>query len=55
MVTATQMVVEEKFVTKYRVPALKAVGWEGMMIYIFINLFFFSNVCKIFFVYYMCL
>lgn len=23
------MVVEEKFVTGYRVPALQAVGWEG--------------------------
>lgn len=29
IVTATQMVVEEKFVTGYRVPALQAVGWEG--------------------------
>ena len=23
------MVYEEKFITKYNVPALKAVGWEG--------------------------
>ncbi|XP_042860156.1 solute carrier family 35 member F6-like isoform X2 [Penaeus japonicus] len=30
IVTATQMVVEEKFVTGYRVPALQAVGWEGI-------------------------
>lgn len=30
VVTATQMVVEEKFVTGYRVPALQAVGWEGI-------------------------
>ena len=26
---ASQMVYEEKFITKYNVPALKAVGWEG--------------------------
>ena len=30
VVTATQMVVEEKFLTGYDVPALKAVGWEGI-------------------------
>ena len=29
IVTATQMVVEEKFVTGHNVPALLAVGWEG--------------------------
>lgn len=29
VVTATQMVIEEKFVTRYNVPALLAVGWEG--------------------------
>ncbi|XP_045620294.1 solute carrier family 35 member F6 [Procambarus clarkii] len=30
IVTATQMVIEEKFVTKHNVPALLAVGWEGV-------------------------
>jgi len=30
IVTATQMVVEEKFVTGHNVPALLAVGWEGV-------------------------
>lgn len=29
IVTASQMVIEEKFVTRYNVPALLAVGWEG--------------------------
>lgn len=30
IVTASQMVWEEKFVTKHNVPALQAVGWEGI-------------------------
>jgi len=30
IVTATQMVVEEKFITGHNVPALLAVGWEGV-------------------------
>ncbi|EGD73187.1 transmembrane protein C2orf18 [Salpingoeca rosetta] len=30
LVVAVQMVVEEKFLTKYEVPALLAVGWEGV-------------------------
>lgn len=30
VITATQMVIEQKFVTKYNVPALLAVGWEGI-------------------------
>lgn len=30
IVAATQMVVEEKFLGKYNVPALLAVGWEGI-------------------------
>ena len=30
IVTALQMVYEEKFVTKYNVPPLQAVGWEGI-------------------------
>ncbi|XP_076056122.1 transport and golgi organization 9 isoform X2 [Oratosquilla oratoria] len=30
VVTATQMVVEEKFITKYNVPPLVVVGWEGI-------------------------
>jgi len=29
VIVATQMVYEEKFITKYQVPALQAVGWEG--------------------------
>ena len=29
MIVATQMVYEEKFISKYNVPALQAVGWEG--------------------------
>ncbi len=29
VIVATQMVYEEKYVTKYNVPALQAVGWEG--------------------------
>merc|ERR1712150_398766 len=29
VIVATQMVYEEKFISKYNVPALKAVGWEG--------------------------
>lgn len=30
IVVAVQMVVEEKFLTGYRIPALQAVGWEGL-------------------------
>lgn len=29
IIVATQMVYEEKFISKYNVPALQAVGWEG--------------------------
>ena len=29
VIVASQMVYEEKFITKYNVPALQAVGWEG--------------------------
>merc|ERR1712156_1214191 len=29
VIVAPQMVYEEKFITKYNVPALQAVGWEG--------------------------
>lgn len=29
VIVATQMVIEERFVSKYNVPALQAVGWEG--------------------------
>ena len=29
VIVASQMVYEEKFITKYEVPALQAVGWEG--------------------------
>jgi len=30
IISATQMVYEEKFVNKHNVPALQAVGWEGL-------------------------
>lgn len=30
IISASQMVYEEKFVSKYNVPALQAVGWEGV-------------------------
>ena len=30
LIAATQMVVEEKFLERYRVPALQAVGMEGI-------------------------
>ena len=30
IIVATQMVYEQKFVMRYNVPALQAVGWEGM-------------------------
>eukprot|EP01083_Nonionella_stella_P094342 264636_1 len=30
VIVAVQMVVEEKFLSKYNVPALQAVGWEGV-------------------------
>ena len=29
IIAAVQMVYEEKFVTRYSVPAMQAVGWEG--------------------------
>lgn len=31
VITACQMVYEEKFVTKHNVPPLQAVGWEGKL------------------------
>ncbi|XP_065333203.1 solute carrier family 35 member F6 [Cloeon dipterum] len=30
VITATQMVYEEKFINKHNIPALQAVGWEGI-------------------------
>lgn len=30
IISATQMVYEEKYISKYSVPALQAVGWEGV-------------------------
>ncbi|CAG7820076.1 unnamed protein product, partial [Allacma fusca] len=30
IISATQMVYEEKFINKYNVPSLQAVGWEGI-------------------------
>jgi hypothetical protein len=48
IITALQMVYEEKFVTKYNVPPLQAVGWEGKLneipfkkIHIFLIVFFY--------------
>ncbi|KAB7503858.1 Solute carrier family 35 member F6 [Armadillidium nasatum] len=38
VITATQMVIEEKFVTKYNVPPLQAVGWEGIFGFITLTL-----------------
>ncbi|CAL4135163.1 unnamed protein product, partial [Meganyctiphanes norvegica] len=38
VVTATQMVVEEKFLTKYNVPPLLAVGWEGVFGFITLSI-----------------
>lgn len=29
IIAAVQMVYEEKFVTRYSIPAMQAVGWEG--------------------------
>lgn len=38
VVTATQMVVEEKFLYKYNVPPLLAVGWEGLFGFITLSI-----------------
>jgi len=38
IVTASQMVWEEKFVSKYNVPPLQAVGWEGIFGFITLSL-----------------
>ncbi|XP_064082161.1 solute carrier family 35 member F6-like isoform X2 [Macrobrachium nipponense] len=38
IVTASQMVIEEKFVTRYNVPALLAVGWEGSFGFIVLSI-----------------
>uniref|UniRef100_A0A2P2HZN8 Solute carrier family 35 member F6-like n=1 Tax=Hirondellea gigas TaxID=1518452 RepID=A0A2P2HZN8_9CRUS len=38
IVTATQMVVEQKFLTKYNVPSLLAVGWEGVFGFITLSI-----------------
>lgn len=37
-VVAMQMVIEEKFLSKYRVGALEAVGWEGFWGLIFLSI-----------------
>jgi len=34
IITAIQMVYEEKFISKYNIAPLQAVGWEGMYRYI---------------------
>ncbi|XP_067136782.1 solute carrier family 35 member F6-like [Centruroides vittatus] len=38
IITATQMVVEEKFVNKNNVPPLQAVGWEGFFGFIILSI-----------------
>ncbi|KAG8177902.1 hypothetical protein JTE90_020182 [Oedothorax gibbosus] len=38
IIVATQMVVEEKFLTKYNVPALQGVGWEGLFGFVILSL-----------------
>lgn len=45
IITATQMVIEEKYVSGLDIPALQAVGWEGgfLLLYLF-NIIFFNNV-----------
>ena len=43
VVVAFQMVVEEKFLTKYNVPALEAVGWEGIF-----GMLIMSTLCLVF-------
>ncbi|XP_023209924.1 patched domain-containing protein 3-like [Centruroides sculpturatus] len=38
IITATQMVIEEKFVSKNNVPPLQAVGWEGFFGFIILSI-----------------
>lgn len=38
IIVATQMVVEEKFVTKHNVPALQGVGWEGLFGFVILSI-----------------
>jgi drug/metabolite transporter (DMT)-like permease len=38
VVVAVQMVVEEKFISKYNVPALQVVGWEGIWGFTFLSI-----------------
>lgn len=38
VITASQMVIEEKFVTKYKVAPLQAVGWEGFFGFVVLGL-----------------
>eukprot|EP00284_Hemiselmis_tepida_P013338 CAMPEP_0174924742 /NCGR_PEP_ID=MMETSP1355-20121228/7445_1 /TAXON_ID=464990 /ORGANISM="Hemiselmis tepida, Strain CCMP443" /LENGTH=427 /DNA_ID=CAMNT_0016170575 /DNA_START=241 /DNA_END=1524 /DNA_ORIENTATION=+ len=38
VVVSTQMVVEEKFLSRYRVSALQAVGWEGLWGLLFLSI-----------------
>lgn len=37
IITASQMVYEEKFIYKYNVPSLQAVGWEGECLTVYLN------------------
>ena len=43
MIVALQMVYEEKYVTRYDVPPLLAVGWEGILGLITLSLLLGAN------------
>ena len=36
IITAAQMVYEEKFVMKHNIPPLQAVGWEGIVYFLYL-------------------
>ena len=42
VIAATQMVLEEKYVSGLDIPALQAVGWEGLYCNIILNIIFAS-------------
>ncbi len=44
LIVALQMVVEEKFLSAYKVPALQAVGWEGIF-----GILIMSTMCIVFY------
>ena len=43
IIVATQMVYEERFVTKHNVPPLQAVGWEGKILSFLIKALFIKH------------